>query len=110
MDKILHLVKFLVVLILITSLPTYADDNIKEDLVIVGSGSGSSVLKSIGEAFMKKHPNIKVSVPKSIGSGGGIYRVGNDENNKGAINQFLKFLSSKPAKEAIINARGIPVN
>lgn len=89
MNKALHLIKFLTVLILITPLSAYAKNNIQEDLVIVGSGSGSATLISVGRAFMQKYPHIRVSVPKSIGSGGGVYKVGNDENKIGRIARKL---------------------
>ena len=56
-----------------------------EELVIVGTGSGSSILKAIGKAFAKQNPEITITVPKSIGSGGGIKAVGNDEYILGRV-------------------------
>ena len=56
-----------------------------EELVIVGTGSGMPVLKAVGSAFTAKNPGITVSVPESIGSGGGIKAVGNGEYLLGRI-------------------------
>lgn len=56
-----------------------------EEIVIVGTGSGSSILKAIGDEFSKIHPEITITIPKSIGSGGGIKAVGNDENIVGRV-------------------------
>ena len=50
-----------------------------EELTIVGTGSGPPILKAIGEAFTERNPDIRIVVPRSIGSGGGIKAVGNDE-------------------------------
>jgi phosphate transport system substrate-binding protein len=49
------------------------------ELVIVGTGSGVSILKAISEAFTKANPDITIAVPESIGTGGGIKAVGRDE-------------------------------
>ncbi len=43
-----------------------------EEINIVGTGAGVSLLEALGKAFSKMNPNITISVPKSIGSGGGI--------------------------------------
>lgn len=61
-----------------------------EELVIVRSGDGVNVLKSIGEAFHHIHPEANVIVPKSIGSGGGIRAVGTDENIIGRVARPIK--------------------
>jgi phosphate transport system substrate-binding protein len=56
-----------------------------EELVIVGTGSGMPLLQAVGQAFNKQHPEISVSVPDSIGSGGGIKAVGEDRYKLGRI-------------------------
>jgi phosphate transport system substrate-binding protein len=61
-----------------------------EEITIVGTGSGSSVLKAVGEAFSNHNSGISVSVPKSIGSGGGIKAVGKDENVIGRVARGIK--------------------
>jgi phosphate transport system substrate-binding protein len=50
-----------------------------EEITIVGTGSGPPILKAIGEVFSQQNPEVKIAVPRSIGSGGGIKAVGNDE-------------------------------
>ena len=56
-----------------------------EELVIVGTGSGMSLLEAVGQAFNKQHPEISVIVPDSIGSGGGIKSVGEDRYKLGRV-------------------------
>lgn len=60
------------------------------EMEIVGTGDGVSVLKAIGEAFGRENPDIAVSVPKSIGSGGGIKMVGTDKNKIGRVARGIK--------------------
>lgn len=50
-----------------------------EEITIVGTGSGPAILKEIGKVFSQQNPGIKITVPRSIGSGGGIKAVGKDE-------------------------------
>ena len=61
-----------------------------EELTIVGTGSGTSILKAIGKAFTKQNPEISITVPKSIGSGGGIKAIGNDEYILGRVARDIK--------------------
>ncbi len=61
-----------------------------EELVIVGTGSGPPILKAIGEAFNQENPDIKIVVPRSIGSGGGIKEVGNDDYLLGRVARKIK--------------------
>lgn len=61
-----------------------------EEITIVGTGSGSSILKAIGADFSKANPDIIINVPKSIGSGGGIKAVGMDKNIIGRVARELK--------------------
>ncbi len=63
---------------------------IAEEITIVGTGSGMSLLKSLGEAFTAKNPDVRIIVPDSIGSGGGIKAVGNDENVLGRVGRMIK--------------------
>ncbi|MCP3926695.1 MAG: hypothetical protein GY714_29390 [Desulfobacterales bacterium] len=60
-----------------------------ETLKIVGTGSGVSILKKIGKEFTKKNPSIKIEVPHSIGSGGGIKSVGNEKDILGRVARNL---------------------
>ena len=61
-----------------------------EELTIVGTGSGTSILKAIGKAFTKQNPEVSVIVPKSIGSSGGIKAVGNDKYILGRVARDIK--------------------
>ena len=61
-----------------------------ENIAIVGTGSGMSVLKAIGEAFSRDNPGVTIDVPDSIGSGGGIKAVGNDQNVIGRVARAIK--------------------
>lgn len=49
-----------------------------EDINIVGTGSGATVVEQLGAAFSRDNPGVTVGVPPSIGSGGGIKTVGTD--------------------------------
>jgi len=73
------------IFLLAVSLPAMA-----EEITIVGTGSGAAILKSIGEAYTQGHPGVTISVPKSIGSGGGIKAVGTDTNLIGRVARGLK--------------------
>ncbi len=65
-------------------------DSSSKDLVVVGSGAPEVILRKLAEAFNKTNPGYKVIVPKSIGSGGGIKTVGNDEYFLGRVARPLK--------------------
>ena len=56
-----------------------------EEITIVGTGSGTTILEAVGNAFSHQNPGITISVPPSIGSGGGIKAVGRDENLLGRV-------------------------
>ena len=58
---------------------SFAGTGISEELVIVGTGAGMPVLEAVGKAFTEQNPGIIITVPKSIGTGGGIKAVGNDD-------------------------------
>lgn len=61
-----------------------------EEITIVGTGSGTAILKAIGEAFSQQNPGITITVPKSIGSGGGIKAIGRDEYLLGRVARGIK--------------------
>jgi phosphate transport system substrate-binding protein len=56
-----------------------------EELNIVGTGDGMSMLKAVGDAFAKANPGLTVAVPDSIGSGGAIKAVGGGEQKIGRV-------------------------
>jgi len=68
----------------------FASPASSEEIAIVGTGSGVVILKAIGEAFSQQHPEITISVPPSIGSGGGVKAVGRDENLIGRVAREIK--------------------
>jgi phosphate transport system substrate-binding protein len=59
--------------------------NPKEKLIITGSGSSIGTMQRIGEVFQKKHPDVIVTVPPSIGSTGAIKAVKADQIEIGLI-------------------------
>jgi len=61
-----------------------------EEITIVGTGSGTAILKAVGEAFQKTTPGVTIVVPESIGSGGGIKAVGKDEYMLGRVARDIK--------------------
>lgn len=61
-----------------------------EQMVIVGTGSGVPLLEAVGKAFTQQYPGIVIALPESIGSGGGIKAVGNDEYLLGRVAREIK--------------------
>lgn len=61
-----------------------------ETITIVGTGDGMSILKNIGGAFTRDNPDIVISVPASIGSGGGVKAVGADKYAVGRVARQIK--------------------
>ncbi len=61
-----------------------------ETLTIVGTGDGVVVLNAIGEAYSRTQSGVTVTVPESIGSGGAIKAVGNDEQVLGRVARGIK--------------------
>jgi phosphate transport system substrate-binding protein len=68
----------------------FANQVMATEITIVGTGSGTSVLKAVGAAFTQMNPGAYVIVPKSIGSGGGIKAVGKDEYLIGRVARGIK--------------------
>jgi len=61
-----------------------------EEINVVGTGAGMSLLDTLAKAFSKNNPNVTVNVPKSIGTGGGIKAVGTDKAVIGRVSRGLK--------------------
>jgi phosphate transport system substrate-binding protein len=55
------------------------------ELSVVGTGDGIDVLRSLAAAFAAEVPDTKVTIPPSIGSGGGIAAVGDDKAILGRV-------------------------
>lgn len=60
-----------------------------DEIAIPGTGDGVAVLEAIGNAFTEKE-GVAVRVPKSIGSGGAIKVVGNDQAIVGRVARGIK--------------------
>jgi phosphate transport system substrate-binding protein len=69
---------------------------IAEEITIPGTGSGMDLLISVANEFMKANPGIKVTIPPSIGSGGGITVVSKDQALLGRIARPLKDSEKEP--------------
>ena len=61
-----------------------------EELTIVGTGSGMSILQAVGKAINIENTDITITIPQSIGSGGGVKAVGTDKNTLGRIARDIK--------------------
>lgn len=82
--------KLTMCMVLLTMGLFFSGQVLAEEITIVGTGSGASVLTAVGSAFSQSNPGVSVSVPKSIGSGGGIKAVGKDENVIGRVARGIK--------------------
>lgn len=80
------------ILALSVLLPFYASavQAASEQITIVGTGDGMSILDSIGTAFTQDNPDAVISVPPSIGSGGGVKAVGADKYAVGRVAREIK--------------------
>ena len=97
--------EFIAVFFIILSM-SYAGES--RELVIVGTGSGVSLLNSVGRVFTQQNPQIIISVPESIGSGGGIRAVGNDEYVLGRIARDINSREKKYGLKQVLFAK-IPI-
>jgi phosphate transport system substrate-binding protein len=86
-------------------------------LEVVGTGACEEVLKKFAEAFNRTNTGYQVVIPPSIGSGGGIKAVGNDEYVLGRVARPLKEEEAHFglsylvfAKDGIVFAVGSDVN
>jgi phosphate transport system substrate-binding protein len=75
----------LVAAALLSCSPSFADG-----LAIVGTGDGMEMLKAVSVVFSAERPDLPVSVPPSIGSGGAVAAVGADKNVLGRVARPLK--------------------
>lgn len=66
-----------------------------EDIQVVGTGSGMTLLKAITDKFNQENPGANFTVPDSIGSSGGIKAVGTDQYKIGRIARPLKEKESR---------------
>ncbi len=59
-------------------------------LTVVGTGDGLEMLQEIGSGFSEAYPGIELSIPPSIGSGGGIAAVSSGAERMGRVARPLK--------------------
>jgi phosphate transport system substrate-binding protein len=78
--------KIIVLFLLVTCISAAS----AEEIPIVGTGAGMDLLKALVADFQKADPGAMLSVPPSIGSGGGITAVGKDKALLGRISRPLK--------------------
>lgn len=62
----------------------------KETITICGTGDSQELLKELGEVYELKHPNTKIIVPNSIGSGGGIKNTALGKCDLGRVAREIK--------------------
>jgi len=79
-----------------------------EEITIVGTGSGEIILQTVGTAFSEVNPGVTVSVPPSIGSGGGIKAVGTDQAVIGRVAREIKE-KEKPYELTYLPFAGLPI-
>jgi phosphate transport system substrate-binding protein len=68
-------------------------------LEIVGTGDGIDLLRAVGASFMEQNKSVRVEVPPSIGSGGGIAAVG---SGKAVLGRVARKLSDAEAASGMI--------
>lgn len=55
------------------------------ELKIVGTGDGLEMLRALAVAYAAEHKNVDISIPPSIGSGGGVVAVGTGRERLGRV-------------------------
>lgn len=88
MDKLSNI--SVLIVLAVACMLGFASAASSEEITIVGTGSGTAILKAIGEAFSQQHPEVTINLPESIGSGGGIKAVGRDEYLLGRVARGIK--------------------
>ncbi len=88
---------FVIALALSASLNPAVADVI--DLQIVGTGDGIDLLQALGSDFMEQAKSIRVEIPPSIGSGGGIAAVG---AGKSALGRVARKLTNSEIASGIV--------
>lgn len=60
-----------------------------KDIKVVGTGDGIDLLRVMADEFTKKNPTVRIEVPPSVGSGGGIAAVGAGKASLGRVARNL---------------------
>lgn len=94
MKKSIQFQRFILFISFLTEilLPTvgWGKDVPQTSLIFAGSGTNLPIVRVLAEAFEKKHPNIAIEVPASIGSTSGIRAVADGAIAIGLISRPLK--------------------
>jgi phosphate transport system substrate-binding protein len=67
---------------------------------VVGTGDGMDMLQAVSVLFSSERPDVPVSVPPSVGSGGAVAAVGADRNVLGRVARPLKDAEKEQGLEA----------
>lgn len=62
----------------------------QERLIVAGTGDSQALLRNLAGSFEKLHPGLKIEVPDSVGSGGGIKAVRRGDADLGRTARPLK--------------------
>ena len=101
----LRLIFFMSLLILMISpAPVWGEEMLQTSLIMAGSGSNLPIIRVLAQAFMKKHPDIAIEVPTSIGSTSGIRAVADNAIAIGLISRSLKKHEKELGLEVVIYA------
>ncbi len=92
--SIIHRVRLFVPLLVLIlfSLTFRPISTLAEELIVVGTGDSQSLLRLLGEAFERLHPEDHIIIPDSIGSSGGIRAVA---SNKYVLGRTARPLSAQ---------------
>ncbi|MDH3976010.1 MAG: substrate-binding domain-containing protein [Deltaproteobacteria bacterium] len=77
----------------------------KRKLVIAGTGDSQLLLRTLAKAFEKKYKKVKVDVPDSIGSSGGIRAVAEGAADLGRVAREIKEIEKKYKLNYMLFAR-----
>ena len=75
------------------------------ELKVVGTGDGLEMLKAVAVVYSARNPKVRINLPPSIGSGGGILAVGSQTERLGRVARPLKPTEVKFGLEYIPIAR-----
>jgi phosphate transport system substrate-binding protein len=100
--------KILLPVLAATALSLLAGPARAETLTIPGTGSASALLTALGDAFAKAKPGVKVDIPPSVGSGGGIKAAGEGKTELGRTARKIKE-KEKPYGLAYVPFARVPV-
>lgn len=80
-----------------------------EKLIIPGTGANENLLKKISKVFNARNPGHEVSIPPSIGSGGGIHAIINDKFVVVRIARDLKPAEAAHGLKQLVFAKNISI-